>query len=144
MNIRPIEDKDYPEVLSWFATQTWNLPPVDSAMPRHCLIAEDEQGVVAAGWLYATESSVGFLEWMATNPKRAIEYKNAALKAIIKKFVDMGSVVEPSIALFTVYTKNPELMGLLKDIGFWIKPQFYQATFIVGKSGIPDRETEEL
>lgn len=146
MKIRPLVEADLPEVLSWLENQSWTLPPVDGSMPPHALLLEDEQGLVAAAWLYSTESSACFLEWITSNPTRSQEYRLEAKRALIRAVIEMGPRISPPIALYAVYTKDRTIVSLLKDLGFWIKPEFYQATFIVGKSelpGIPDAQTEE-
>lgn len=71
-------------VKEWFVGHGWEVAPSLSALPETgwaCLYRGKPQ---ACGWLYLTNSSVGILEWTATNPNEPAIERVRSLKMLIQ------------------------------------------------------------
>lgn len=78
MKARKFTGEDYPIVSEWYVAHGWPSAPHVGMLSSTGLIVEDETGPLAVGFIYLTNSAIGFLEWIATRPKMGAK----ALKAL--------------------------------------------------------------
>lgn len=79
--VRQIQDEDYLDISEWLKDRKWPIPPGKGVLPVTGYIAVDGKNKLAAGYLYVTNSSVGILDWLVTNPKAGFK-GSVALKRI--------------------------------------------------------------
>ena len=80
--IRLIQDEDLPEVSEWFTARKWPVPPAGKMLPDTGYVAErvSDGQLLAVAWFYLTNSQVGIIDWIATNPKEAGNGLDSALE----------------------------------------------------------------
>lgn len=82
---RPYLSSQYNSVsLLWTAQRFPSVPP--QALPQHGRVIMDDtdQVVIAAGFLYQSDSSICWLEWVVTDPKAAGQARHEALGLLLK------------------------------------------------------------
>lgn len=67
--VRPLEDEDMVEVSDWFKDKKWRVPPRENALSNTAFVATLKGRLLSVAWLYVTNSGIGILDWVATNPK---------------------------------------------------------------------------
>lgn len=66
-------------VQSWMSKHAFPLPP-PSYLPTRGYVVED----TASGFLYATDSAFGFVEWVATNPDKDKEERSQGVDLLME------------------------------------------------------------
>lgn len=80
MVARALTPSDYPVLKEWWKAHEWT--PVNPEMlPKTGYIIDD----LCAGFLYTTDSCVGLIEWIVSNPKADKINKNIALDLLISE-----------------------------------------------------------
>jgi hypothetical protein len=73
MKWKKFEPGDYPLVAPWFVAHGWPVAPALEVLPTMgVLIFSDEDEPLAVGFLYISNSILGFIDWLATNPKLGV------------------------------------------------------------------------
>lgn len=110
IQIRDITDDDLLEVSEWFAKRRWPVPPAGSMLPDTGYIAYRGDKLLSVAWLYITNSQVGIIDWIATNPDAG-----PVGTASIKKLVDyIEGISGDSTSVFMHFTPNDKLAKFLK------------------------------
>lgn len=110
IQIRMIEDDDFPEISEWFVKRRWPVPPVGQMLPETGYVAFKGEKLLSVAWLYITNSQVGIIDWIATNPDAG-----PIGTASIKKLVEyIETVSEGSTNVFMHFTPNDKLAKFLK------------------------------
>jgi hypothetical protein len=105
-----ITDDDFVEISEWFSSRKWPVPPGGKMLPDTGYVAELDGQLLAVAWLYLTNSNVGIVDWLATNP-------NAGAKGIIvmkKLLAYIEDISGDSISTFMHFTPNDKLAKFLK------------------------------
>jgi hypothetical protein len=130
MNSRPFEEQDLPEIAGWFADLNWPLPPIADILPPIGCVVEDEEGLLACGWLYTTGTSLAFLSWTATNPARDQADRELATEKLILSIQHVVRVND-KIKSIMVLSRPGAFLNKLKSLNFRTKPGFDLCTWIV-------------
>jgi hypothetical protein len=69
---------DYETVVPWFTARGWPEAPPEKFLPPTGIIIEDSEGPCCVGFLYLSNSPIGFLDWVSTRP----DLKRGGLKAL--------------------------------------------------------------
>ena len=105
------------EVSEWFASRKWPRPPQGAMLPETGSIAELGGRKLSLAWLSITNSSVGIVDWIATNP-------DAGVKGLIsiKALIDhIEGISREGVSSFLHFTPNDKLaLYLKKKCGFKI------------------------
>ena len=120
MYIRKLEHSDYDEILTkWWKDWRWSVPPRDF-LPDDAtggLIIYDEEVPVCAGFVYMTNSRVGWVEFIVSN----IEYKDKEnRKLYLSTLVNsLGNILKNAGAKYTyVSLKNESLIKIYEELGY--------------------------
>jgi len=120
MYIRKLEHSDYDNILTkWWKDWRWSAPPRDF-LPEDAtggLIIYDGETPVCAGFVYMTNSKVGWVEFVVSN----MEYKNKENRRLyISTLVDsLGNILKSVGAKYTyVSLKNDSLTKIYEDLGY--------------------------
>ena len=119
MQVRPLVYADYVLLCSWWLSWGWS-PPAVNMLPSTGYIVEVEGNPVLAGFLYQTDSALGWVEWVIANPAFRLERRQALpvlLEAIAKEATRRGIQ-----ALFTS-SNHPGLIEGYKANGFAVTDQ---------------------
>lgn len=75
-------DKDHETLLKWWKGYSWPAVPKD-ALPQNGIMIED----LCAGFIYKTDSSIAWIEWIIGNPEASPQERRNALEALIPELV---------------------------------------------------------
>ena len=109
MQIRMLQEDDLPEVLGWFAKRKWPRPPSPGILPKTAFVAEDEEGLVAATWIYLTNAQVAMIEWNVSNPQRSAQRCMTGLNKIVRHAKSFLSELDPPVNTIFHWTVNDKL-----------------------------------
>ena len=109
---------DHPMVCRWWHAQKWPAIALD-ALPRTGLVGTTDDGVpLAAGWLYQTDSSIGWVEWIVGDPEADKEQRSEALDLLISKLVERS--LDLGIKALFTSCSNERLIERYKKAGFQV------------------------
>lgn len=75
---------EYAAIAALFTSN--NFPPIpQNALPDDGIMVYEDTQLIAAGFLYTTNSSLCWLEWVTTNPTASPEARNRALNMLLEK-----------------------------------------------------------
>jgi len=116
MNIRPLNEEDYELLCSWW--ESWRKTPPDKDMlpdnGKGGFIVYDENVPVVAGFMYNTNSSLVWIEFIVSN----IEYKNRRNRLIGIRMIDQAvSELAKRLEKKYVYSLLRKDSKILKNIG---------------------------
>lgn len=110
IKVRLLRDEDMLEISEWFAARKWPTPPQGAMLPETGYVAELGDRKLSVAWLYITNSSVGIVDWIATNP-------DAGVRGLIsiKKLIDhIEDVSRENVGAYLHFTPNDKLAKYLK------------------------------
>lgn len=111
VTIRQLHDEDLIEVSEWFAKRKWSRPPSGKGLPDTGYVAVAESGqLLSVAWLYITNSDVGIIDWMCTNPDAG---QTEGLRSIAKLIDFIEAVSAERCNLFMHYTPNAKFARFL-------------------------------
>jgi len=120
LHVRKLNSQDYDEILvKWWKDWRWTPPPAEF-LPDNGeggLMVCDEDYPVAAGFLYVTNSSVAWMEFIVSN----IEYKHKenrkqAIKLLILTLEELAKISGKKYIYSTL--KNESLINYYLECGF--------------------------
>jgi len=103
--VRDLTDEDMVEIVEWFKERKWRTPPASHALPGTAFVAERNGKLLSVVWLYVTNSGVGILDWVATNPEAGAS-GIVSLKKVLKY---IETVVGDKMSTFIHFTHNDKL-----------------------------------
>lgn len=118
MRVRVFDfQKDYPAIVGWW--QTHGFPPVPEAMlPVHGLMVEVDGLPLAAGFVYRTDSLMGWMEFLVSNPDAGIKIRSVALDTLIDGLTRVAK--ELGIQHMITTTNRSGLVRRLEKNGFQV------------------------
>lgn len=74
--------KHYAEVAAWWSQHKWPIIP-PGMLPKLGIVVAKEGQNICAGWIYRTDSTIAWLEFIVVNPKAPLKTKSKALDLLI-------------------------------------------------------------
>lgn len=109
MSIRLIDlDKDYNSLATWWEARGWPVLPKHS-LPQTGYICND----ICAAFIYKTDSTICFLEWIISDPKSDKDFRDESLDLLIKH-CEMSAKEMNFKSIFTL-TPNPTFGDRLEN-----------------------------
>lgn len=108
-------EKHYNLVTEWWQRQNFAVVPL-SHLPQVGIVVFVNEKPTAAGWLYQTDSSICWLEWIVANPEIRGEERKAALSYLINEVKRAASQMDFKTIFMSV--QNASLMSRLESHGF--------------------------
>lgn len=110
-------EQHYPLIAGWWAKHQWAIIPKE-CLPQTGLIAVQGETPLAAAFLYRTDSAMGWLEFMVTNPDANPITRARGLKEVIKRL----SSEAPHLGIKCLFssTVNDGLVKILKGADFTV------------------------
>jgi hypothetical protein len=118
LNIRRLNDEDYSTLVKWWdAWPKWQAPAKDF-LPNLGFIVEKNNIGIVAGYLYTSNSKVGFLEWVISNP----EYRESDRKDAITLLIQAIEQVLKDQGFKYAFTmgRNKSLINIHKQLGWTV------------------------
>jgi hypothetical protein len=79
MKVRKFYKEDLGQINGWLEARGWPVL-TESVLPRTGFIVDE----TAVGFLYKTDSSLCWMEWLVTNPSAPSEHRDKALDGVIE------------------------------------------------------------
>jgi len=120
LNIRPLKEKDYEDILSgWWKDWRWT-PPSKEFLPEDGMggfIVYDEDTPVCAGFMYITNSKATWCDWIISNLKyKDRQKRKEALELLVKTISNKAEDLGKKYVYALI--KNKPLINVYKKIGF--------------------------
>lgn len=81
--------QDYPVLAGFWRAQGWSPVPAQDLPPTGVVIEDEETGtLLAAGFLYKTDSSIAWLEFIVGNPKADRTPRRLAVDLVITRLTE--------------------------------------------------------
>jgi hypothetical protein len=117
---RSLLESDWETLQEWWAK--WNWPAVTKEMlPLNGLgglMIYKEDTPIVAGFLYLTNSSIAWMEWIVSNKDYKEDDRKEALELLILELEKVALSVGKNI-IFSV-GKNKSLINIHKDLGYTV------------------------
>lgn len=119
-NIRPLKDTDYDDILvGWWNDWGWTHPNRDF-LPENGtggVIVFDEDTPVCAGFVYVTNSSVSWVDWIISNKNyRKKPNRTLAIRILIESLTNISKTSGSKYAYALI--KHPRLIELYEGLGY--------------------------
>lgn len=116
LTLRVIENKDYDLLCGWWKSYEWTPPPKD-LLPDCGMICYDGETPVCAAYLYVTNSSCSWLEWVISNK----DYQNKknkvfALNLCLESLVNIAR--KSGFKYIYTVLKHEGLAKMYESLGF--------------------------
>ena len=126
-NIRPVIVEDYATLIKWWESYDHIEVPESHMLPNGGLggfVVEREGRLLAAGFLYFTNSTAVLLEWIISNP----EYKNKDRTKAIETLIESAEIFckkNNKKYMFSI-SKNKSLTEIHKKLNWFVdeKPSY--------------------
>lgn len=87
-----------------------------SQLSTRGIVVEENGQKFCAGWVYVTDSKLGWLEWVVTNPESSIKRRKAGLEALVAEALKLATALGIENLFASVSNKN--LIKLYLSQGF--------------------------
>ena len=120
LTIRQLNENDYQETLvNWWKDWGWEAPEKDF-LPDNGMggyIVYDEETPICAGFIYVTNSSVAWVDWIISNKNyREKEKRREAIKTLIESLTNISKMSGSKYAYALI--KNKSLIKTYEDLGY--------------------------
>lgn len=112
---RPVTDEDLVELSEWYTHRKWRIPPNPNVLPESGYVAELDGKLLSVIWLYITNSGVGIVDWVATNPNSG----TIGIRSLQKVLKYTENLANTKLNTFIHFTHNDKLSKFFnKKCGF--------------------------
>jgi hypothetical protein len=131
LEIKPLNESDYEEILvGWWKQWNWE-PPVKDFLPddgKGGIMIYDGDTPICAGFVYITNSKVAWVDWIISNKEYRIKDKR---REAIKLLIEYLTIISKNTGSKYAYAliKNQSLIQTYKDLGY-IKGDSYTSEMI--------------
>ena len=120
LSIRPLVKSDLEHLHNWWESWGWprvttDLLPLDGLGG---LMVYKGETLIAAGFLYLTNSKVAWLEWIISNKKYRDKDKRVALELLISSLEEVAR--QQGFKIVISIAKNKTLFNLHRKLGYTI------------------------
>jgi len=131
LTIRGLNENDYQEILiGWWAQWNWTAPAKDFLPDdgKGGIIVYDGDIPICAGFIYMTNSSVAWVDWIVSNKEYKIKDKRReAIKLLIESLTNISKNTGSKYGYALI--KNQSLIKTYQDLG-WSKGDSYTSEMI--------------
>ena len=119
-NLRKLNSTDYEDILvGWWKDWEWTAPPKDF-LPENGeggVIIFDGEVPVCAGFMYATNSNVAWIDWIISNKEYTKKpQRKDAIRLLIKTITNMA--LDAGFKYGYALIKNKSLINTYENVGY--------------------------
>lgn len=126
MEIRALQESDWDTLQEWWSKWGWPIMQKEMLPLNGCggLMIYKGDTLIVAGFLYLTNSSVAWLEWIISNPEYKEADKSEAIEKLILGLEDVALSMDKTIILSI--GRNKSLINAHKNLGYTVdeKPSY--------------------
>ena len=122
LNIRKLKESDWDTLVSlWNTWPDWQVHPTKALLPENGtggLIVEKNGKAIIAGFIYTTNSKVGWMEWIVSNADYREDDRKQASELLVSGLEHVAKIsgCEAVISI----GKNKSLMKVHESLGYTI------------------------
>jgi hypothetical protein len=120
LNIRPLTYEDYDDTLkAWWADWGWTAPTRDFLPDDGVggIMVLDEDEPICAGFMYATNSRVSWVEWIISNKQyRKKPQREEAIKLLVSTLTEISKNLGNKYCYALI--KHQSLIETYKELGY--------------------------
>lgn len=113
IKIREFSEEDYGLLSGWWESRGWGIPALRT-LPQTGFIVND----CVAGFLYTTDSTIGWVEWIISDPKAEGSNRDRSLDVLMGLLIEAGEMLGCDL-LFTSL-EHASLIERYKRHGFQV------------------------
>jgi len=122
LKVRELRESDWETLVSWWSSwEEWKTHPPKEILPLNGmggLIIESDGQPIIAGFLYLTNSSIAWLEWIISDKNYRNKNKKEALELLINSLESIAKSTGAEM-IFSV-GKNKSVLNAHKRLGYTI------------------------
>lgn len=131
LKIRELNDSDYEDILvGWWKDWGWQ-PPQKDFLPddgKGGIIVYDDDVPICAGFMYLTNSKVGWVDWIISNRNYTNkELRKDAISLLVSRLTDICELI--GCKYIYALIKNESLINTYESLGY-IKGDSYTSEMI--------------
>jgi RimJ/RimL family protein N-acetyltransferase len=131
LKIRELNDSDYEDILmGWWKDWGWQ-PPQKDFLPddgKGGIIVYDDDVPICAGYMYLTNSRVGWVDWIISNRNYTNkELRKDAISLLVSRLTDICGLI--GCKYIYALIKNESLINTYESLGY-IKGDSYTSEMI--------------
>lgn len=131
LKIRELNDTDYEDILvGWWKDWGWQ-PPQKDFLPddgKGGIIVYDDDVPICAGYMYLTNSRVGWVDWIISNKNYTNkELRKNAISLLVSRLTDICGLI--GCKYIYALIKNESLINTYESLGY-IKGDSYTSEMI--------------
>jgi hypothetical protein len=128
--IRAAEEKDIADIIGWYATRKWPLPPVANCAPKIGLVKEHDGVLEACAFMYPTGTAMAVIDFTATNPSINESQGARALEDLIVALEIASGQMTPAVNVLCLNTQNERLSKAMAKLGFRVESGFKRCVWV--------------
>lgn len=90
MIVRRYEAKDYATLYKWWKKHEGWEPVGEILLPDTGLVVEVDEKLVAAGFVYLTNSAIAWMEWVVCDPEADRKVRGPAIDLLLEKLFELA------------------------------------------------------
>ena len=124
LNVRVLKESDWNTLVSWWlAWKDWGNHPSKEMLPQNgtggFMIESDGEDIVS-GFLYLTNSKVGWIEWVVSNPNYKGDNKKEAIELLIHSLENIAK--QQGCEIILSIGRNKSLIKIHEGLDYTIDP----------------------
>lgn len=120
LSLRALEESDYEDMCSWW--KWWRWPEINKEiLPMNGtggLMVYKDNILIAAGFLYLTNSKAAYLDWIVSNPRYRQPDRKNALEVLITGLEDVA--ISQGCNTIISITRSKSLMSIHEKLNYTV------------------------
>jgi hypothetical protein len=120
LKVRALQESDYEHMSSWW--KWWRWPEVSKdTLPMNGiggLMVYKDDILIAAGFLYLSNSKVAWLDWIVSNPQYRESDRKEALEMLINTLEEVAR--QQNYSIIISIARNKSLINIHKKLGYTV------------------------
>jgi hypothetical protein len=120
LTVRALQESDWETLQEWWAKWNWPIMSKEMLPLNGCggLMIYKGNQLIAAGFLYLSNSKVAWLDWIISNPEYKESDRKEALALLIDELEKVALAQDYSIIISIA--RNKSLINIHKELGYTI------------------------
>ena len=124
LNIRVLKESDWDTLVSWWlAWKDWGSHPSKEMLPQNGtggFMVESDGKPIVSGFLYLTNSKVGWIEWVVSDPDYKGENRKKAIELLVNSLENIAK--QEGCEMILSIGRHKSLLKIHEGLGYTIDP----------------------
>ena len=122
LSVRILKESDWDTLVSWWNEwKDWGNHPSKEMLPQNGtggFMIESDGKAIVSGFLYLTNSKVGWIEWVVSDPNYKGDNKKEAIELLIHSLEDIAK--QQGCEIILSIGRNKSLIKIHKKLGWTV------------------------